>query len=115
MKKKTISATMASTQFDDILRRVDCDQEHLIIEQEGIPVVVILPFADYEYFLAQTQRHAEETVQTDLSSAGVQNQSGNRLSDFLDEMHATMPDVPEEDVQKDIEEAIAAIRSQPKS
>lgn len=114
MKKTTISAAMAGTQFDDILRRADCDLEHLIIEQEGTPVVVILPFADYEQFLAQTQRDAEETAQSDVSSAGAQNQSRSRLIDFLDEIHATLPDVPEDDAQKDIEEAIAAIRNQPK-
>lgn len=31
---------------------------------------------------------------------------------FLDEMHAQMPDVPEEQAQKDIEEAIAAVRAE---
>ena len=33
---------------------------------------------------------------------------------FLDEMHTQMPDVPEEQVQKDIEEAIAAVRAEKK-
>ena len=32
---------------------------------------------------------------------------------FLEEMHAQMPDVPEGQVQEDIEEAIAAVRDRP--
>ena len=32
--------------------------------------------------------------------------------EFLDEMHARMPDVPEDQAQKDIEEAIVAVRAE---
>ena len=63
----------------------------------------------------QNNGKEKENGQTDLSSEDDQDSAGNALLKFLDEMHATMPDVPEEDVQKDIEEAIAAIRNQPKS
>lgn len=48
----------------------------------------------------------------DSSSDNKQGPAGDRLIEFLEEMHATMPDVPEEDAQKDIEEAIAAIRNE---
>ncbi len=51
----------------------------------------------------------------DIFSDNNQGPAGDRLIEFLEEMHATMPDVPEEEAQKDIEEAIAAIRNQPKS
>ena len=51
----------------------------------------------------------------DISSDNNQGPAGDRLIEFLEEMHATMPDVPEEEAQKDIEEAIAAIRNQPTS
>lgn len=51
------------------------------------------------------------TEPIEFSSDNDQGTAGNRLMEFLDEMHATMPDVPEEDAQKDIEEAIAAVRN----
>jgi len=62
------------------------------------------------------QNHGNEKgiEPTDPSSDDAQSPACNRLIEFLDEMHAKMPDVPEEDAQKAIEEAIAAIRNQPK-
>ena len=51
----------------------------------------------------------------DSSSDNNQGSAGDRLIEFLEEMHATMPEVPEKEAQKDIEEAIAAIRNLPKS
>lgn len=50
---------------------------------------------------------------SDDPTGRVQDQTRDRLSKFLDEMHAQMPDVPEEDVQEAIEEAIAAVRDRP--
>ena len=52
-----------------------------------------------------------ETVGADVSIASAQNQAGNRLMAFLDEMHAQMPDIPDQQVQEDIEEATAAVRA----
>lgn len=51
--------------------------------------------------------------ESDDPTARVQDQTRDCLSKFLDEMHATMPDVPEEQVQEAIEEAIAAVRARP--
>ena len=112
MKIATISATEAKNRFGDVIRRAYRGQEHIIVERGGIPVVAILPISDYEQFLTKEQPDAIETVGADVSIASAQNQAGNRLMEFLDEMHAQMPDVPEEQVQKDIEEAIAAVRAE---
>ena len=51
-----------------------------------------------------------ETTDTNISTASAQNQAWKRLMTFLDEVHAQMPDVPEEEIQKDIEEAVVAVR-----
>ena len=112
MKIATISATEAKNRFGDMLRRAYRSQEHLIVERGGIPVVAIVPISDYEQFFMQVRSDEIETVEADISTASAQNQAGNRLMEFLDEMHAQMPDVPEEQVQKDIEEAIAAVRAE---
>ncbi|MDE0197663.1 MAG: hypothetical protein OXK78_05680 [Caldilineaceae bacterium] len=65
--------------------------------------------------MKQNDGNEEGNEPKDFSSDNNQGPAGARLIAFLEEMHATMPDVPEEDAQKDIEEAIAAIRNQPKS
>ena len=64
--------------------------------------------------MKQNHGNADGKEPTDLSSEDDRDSAGDRLIEFLDEMHAQMPDVPEEDAQKAIEEAIAAIRNQPK-
>ncbi|MXZ19479.1 MAG: hypothetical protein F4Y84_02485 [Caldilineaceae bacterium SB0665_bin_25] len=64
--------------------------------------------------MKQKHGNADGKEPTDLSSEDDRGSTGSRLIEFLDEMHATMPDVPEEEAQRDIEEAIAAIRNQSK-
>ena len=44
----TISATDARIRFGEVIRRAYSGQEHLIVEKDGIPVVVILSVPDYE-------------------------------------------------------------------
>lgn len=62
------------------------------------------------------QNHGNEKgiEPTDSSSDDAKSPAANRLIEFLDEIHATLPEVPELDAQEAIEEAIAAIRNQPK-
>ena len=111
MKIATISATEAKNRFGDVIRRAYRGQEHIIVERGGIPVVAILPISDYEQFLTKEQPDAIETVGADISTASAQNQAGNRLMAFLDEMHAQMPDIPDRQAHEDIEEATAAVRA----
>ena len=113
MNIATISATEAKNRFGDVIRRAYRGQEHLIVERGGIPVVAIVPISDYEQFMALAQSEDKEKVEPSISTASAQNQAANRLLAFLEEMHAQLPDVPEEQVQEDIEEAIVAVRDQP--
>ena len=113
MNIATISATEAKNRFGDVIRRAYRGQEHLIVERGGIPVVAIVPISDYEQFMTLAQSEDKEKVEPSISTASAQNQAANRLLAFLEEMHAQLPDVPEEQVQEDIEEAIVAVRDQP--
>lgn len=61
--------------------------------------------------MKQNDGNEEGNKPIDISSDNNQGPAGDRLIELLEEMHAKMPDVPEEDAQKDIEEAIAAIRN----
>ncbi len=63
--------------------------------------------------MKQDQGSAEGKDQTDPSSDDAKSAAGDRLLEFLDEIHATLPDVPEKEAQKAIEESIAAIRNHP--
>lgn len=44
----TISATEMHQRRGELLRRCVKDGEHIIVEKDGIPVVVLIPFHDYD-------------------------------------------------------------------
>ena len=46
----SVSSTEAQTHFGALIRRVYKDGEHIIVERDGLPVVVIMPIADYREF-----------------------------------------------------------------
>jgi prevent-host-death family protein len=54
-KAQIISATEARVHFGDLLRRVYRGQEPVVVEKDGIPVVVILSFHSYEQLLQEVK------------------------------------------------------------
>ena len=96
--------------FGDVSHRAYAGQQHFIVDQEGTAIVVTVPICDCEKIMSRERSEEIETDEADKSTASAQELAQNRLITFLDVMHEKMPDLPEEDVQKDIEEAIAAIR-----
>lgn len=55
---EVISSTQLQRNIGDTLRRVFRDKQHLIVERDGLPVLVMLPVADYEAL----KRHADQTT-----------------------------------------------------
>lgn len=53
-----ISSTQLQRNIGDTLRRVFRDKQHLIVERDGLPVLVMLPVADYEAL----KRSADQTT-----------------------------------------------------
>jgi prevent-host-death family protein len=49
----TIPATKAHRQFDDLLRRAHSGEEHFVVEQDDLPVAVILSVAEYEALIEE--------------------------------------------------------------
>lgn len=45
---EVISSTQLQRNIGDTLRRVFKDKQHLIVERDGLPVLVMLPISDYE-------------------------------------------------------------------
>jgi len=45
---EVISSTQLQRNIGETLRRVFKDKQHLIVERDGLPVLVMLPVADYE-------------------------------------------------------------------
>ena len=47
-KATTITSTTLQQHYGNTIRRIYKGKEHLIVERDGLPVMVILPVADYE-------------------------------------------------------------------
>jgi len=55
---EVISSTQLQRNIGDTMRRVFRDKQHLIVERDGLPVLVMLPIADYEAL----KRNADQTT-----------------------------------------------------
>lgn len=51
----TISATEARVRFGEVIKRAYVSQEPLVVEKDGIPVVVILSLPYYEQLLREVK------------------------------------------------------------
>ena len=103
-----VSATEAKNRFGALIKRAYMQQEHLIVERDGIPVVAIVPLSDYEA-LVSSQELPPEAARAVAAGTG-QQLARRRLQDFLAQVHARLPEVAEEEVERDVQEALEAVR-----
>jgi prevent-host-death family protein len=78
----------ARSSFSELLGKVHYGRETVIVERSGKPMVAIVPVDVYEKFLAE--RDARFAV--------------------LDRIRERLPEVPVEEVEQDVAEALAAVR-----
>jgi len=85
----TISATDARIRFGEVIRRAYSGQEHLVVEKDGIPVVVILSVPDYEEMRTELKLQRFERVSRAAGrDAEKQGLSEEALERELDEIRA---------------------------
>jgi prevent-host-death family protein len=53
--RSTISATQARVRFGEVIKRAYVNQERVVVEKDGIPVVVILSLPYYEQLLQEVK------------------------------------------------------------
>ena len=102
---QVITATEAKNRFGEIIKRAYLGEEHLIVERGGIPVVAIVPIADYERLIIPEEM-SDELAKT-VTVGRKQEVARRHLIEFLDRLHGRIPAVPDQD----IEEAIQAVRA----
>ena len=52
-----ISSTSAQRQFGAVLRRVHSGEEHIVIEQNGLPLAVIVSISEYNKMMNERERN----------------------------------------------------------
>ena len=53
--RSTISATQARVHFGEVIKKAYVNQEPVVVEKDGIPIVVILSFPHYEQLLRESK------------------------------------------------------------
>ena len=104
-----VNATEAKNRFGEMIKRAYLQEEHLIVKRGGVPVVAIVPMQDYERLVAAGD--LPEGIAQEITRSAEASASRARLKEFLADVHPQIPDVPEEEVDQDIKEAITAVRS----
>jgi prevent-host-death family protein len=107
---RIVSATEAKNKFGEIIKHAYAADEHLIVEKSGIPVVAIIPMADYQQLVSA--RTVAPAVERKVDAESSRAEASRRLGELLAQVHATMPDYPEEEVDRDIAQAIAEVRAE---
>jgi len=51
-----ISSTSAQRQFGAVLRRVHTGEEHIVVEQNGLPLAVIISISEYDELMKERER-----------------------------------------------------------
>ncbi|HEX2095549.1 MAG TPA: type II toxin-antitoxin system Phd/YefM family antitoxin [Longimicrobiaceae bacterium] len=85
-----IGAREARQKLSELIGRVHYGGDTVILENSGKPMAAVVPLEMYERMMAEREARFR----------------------IIDEMRARMPDVPEEEAEADIAEAIAAVRKQ---
>ena len=86
---KTMGAREARSHFSQLLGQVHFGGQVVIVERFGRPMVAIMPADDYRQLVAEREARFQ----------------------ILDKIRHRLPDLPIEEVEQDVAEAIAAVRS----
>jgi prevent-host-death family protein len=89
--EKTISAYDARRKFGQLLEETFYQKDHFVVERSGKPMAVIVPIDDYHKW----QRLSKE-----------------RVFVLLEEVWARTQDVPEAELEADIEQALSMLRQE---
>ncbi len=84
-----MGAREARNNFAHLLGRVHYGGQVVIVERSGKPMVAVIPLEMYERLVAEREARFQ----------------------VLDRIRSRLPDVPQEEVEQDVAEAIAAVRA----
>jgi prevent-host-death family protein len=89
MAVERMGARKARNRFADVLGSVHYGDQVIVVERFGKPMVAVIPAEMYERLVAEREVRFQ----------------------VLDRIRERVPDIPPEEVERDVAEAIAAIRA----
>ena len=89
---QTVKVTDARQQFSELINRVYKERRRVVIEKSGIPVAALISAQDLERFdQMEAQRRRDFAI--------------------IDEISAAFDDVPDDELEREVTKAIAAVRA----
>jgi prevent-host-death family protein len=62
---RTITATQAKNKFGELIKRVYTSGERVIVEKDGLPVVIISPVSEKDLHSQTAQQNSQQAGKTD--------------------------------------------------
>ena len=92
-----VSATEVRRHLGKILKRAHNDAEHLIVERDGFPLAVIIPFSDYEEIMRERGLKAfrvfSQKIGQEVEGKGITEEQ------LLEDLEATKKEVFQEEYE----------------
>ena len=63
-----ISSTTAQRQFGDVMRRAYSGEEHIVVQQNGLPLVVMISVSEYNDLMKERELREEREKRTEALS-----------------------------------------------
>ena len=86
---KHIGAREARSKFSDLIGSVRFGKEEVIVERSGKPMAAMIPIELYERLVAEKRARFE----------------------VLDRIRSQLPDIPPEEIDRDLADAVSKVRS----
>jgi len=109
-KVRVVSATEAKNKFGEMIKHAYAGDAHLIVEKSGIPVVAIIPMADYRRFV---HAGAAPAIAPKVDAEQKRADAARRLKEVMDRVHAQMAPVEdEEEAERFIQSIVDEVRAE---
>jgi prevent-host-death family protein len=90
---QAVSASEAVQQWEKLLEKVHSGQTRLLLKKDGVPLAALVSVGDLEH-LERLEKQREEAFEV------------------IDRMRAAFADVPEEELDAEVDKAIAEVRAE---
>ncbi len=107
-KVRVVTATEAKNKFGEMIKHAYASDEHLIVEKSGIPVVAIIPIADYEQLVPE----AEVELANRVAAASRREEASRKLGELLERRYAESEDIDEEEAERFINDVVTKMRAE---
>lgn len=106
---RVVSATEAKNRFGEVIREAYEADQQVIVEKGGLPVVAIISMADYDKLLS-LDASVDVNQASQVKRASARDEAIRSLRKVLAEAHARVPNVPEDEVERDVQQALHEVR-----